>query len=335
MQRDYYSGLVKSRPSIFAVGIAVALTLAAAGCTGPGPGSEPSGTGVIGEASATPTPLVGGVLIYASEAPGAQASLTSWRPTGNVDALSLVVDDPLGSARISPNGKRIAWLAVDQRGSGTLIVANLDGSGRTELGRALDAFCVEPVWSGDSTRLLMRGVDGHLGTVDAGSGTLVPLGTDFDGCHLMWSADGSAIAYSNGAGQVYVAKGNGADSRRVPRLGQDGGPARRRSFDLMSLSADGRYLALDVHTGDRPDGDVVRSFTANEIIDTTTGETRNPSVFGEITQAFFGPAGLVVRTRSAAANQVFLLDANLVVLASAVEPAVLKNLFLIGYGGTG
>jgi len=214
-------------------------------------------------------------------------------------------------------------------------VANLDGSGRTELGRAMDAFCVEPVWSGDGAKVLTRGVDGHVGTVDTGTGAVTPLTSDVDGCHLMWSADGRAIAYSNGAGQVYVAQGDGSNARRVPRLGQDGGPARRRSFDLMSLSSDGRYLALDVHTGDRPDGDVVRSFTANEIVDTTTGETRDLSVFGEITQAFFGPAGLVVRTRSAAANQVYLLDANLRMAASAVEPGVLKNLILIGYGGTG
>ena len=315
--------------------LGLVLALVVAGCTHPDAGAEPSGTGVIGKATPTATPMVGGVLIYASEAPGARSSLTAWRPTGTVEALSLVVDDPLGSARISPNGKRIAWLAVDQRGGGSLVVANLDGSGRTELGRAMDAFCVEPVWSGDSAKVLTRGVDGHVGTVDAGTGAVTALASDLDGCHLMWSADGKAIAYSNGAGQVYVAQGNGSNARRVPRLGQDGGPARRRSFDLMSLSADGRYLALDVHTGDRPDGDVVRSFTANEIIDTTTGATRDLSVSGEITQAFFGPAGLVVRTRSAAANQVYLLDANLGMVASAVEPGVLKNLFLIGYGGTG
>jgi TolB protein len=323
---------VTARRSIVLVGLLLAL---ATGCTHDGAGAEPVGTGVIGEATPTTTPMVGGVLIYASEAPGAQASLTAWRPTGTVEALSLAVDDPLGSARISPNGKRIAWLAVDQRGGGTLLVANLDGSGRTELGRAMDAFCVEPVWSGDGAKVLTRGVDGHVGTVDTGTGAVTPLTSDVDGCHLMWSADGRAIAYSNGAGQVYVAQGDGSNARRVPRLGQDGGPARRRSFDLMSLSADGRYLALDVHTGDRPDGDVVRSFTANEIVDTTTGETRDLSVSGEITQAFFGPAGLVVRTRSAAANQVYLLDANLGMAASAVEPGVLKNLILIGYGGTG
>src|SRR5262245_26466506 len=99
------------------VGLVMAL---AAGCTHPDAGPEPSGSGVIGEATPTATPMVGakdstsgplagppdriqggGVLIYASEAPGAQSSLTAWHPTGTVEALTLVVDDPLGSARIS------------------------------------------------------------------------------------------------------------------------------------------------------------------------------------------------------------------------------------------
>jgi len=125
---------------------------------------------------------------------------------------------------------------------------------------------------------------------------------------------------------------DGSGARAVPKLGPDGGETKRRAHDPMSLSADGRLVALFVLQGEDPDGDVSRSLVVNEIVETATGATVKLPVTGELQQAFFlRKGGLLVRTNDKDTMRLTLLSTDLKVLATAVEPPTLTAALLLGY----
>lgn len=283
-----------------------------------------------------PTRL-GGTLFYFPSAPADKAAITSWAPLGDAAPKSLFTlngADALSSATFSPDGKHVAWVASDfEAGTTVLYVANVDGSSKRVLLKEADPYCVEPNWSGASKLITRPAAQPSASTIDVATAGLTPFATPVEGCHVLMSADGSTVAFSLGPA-ITLANGDGAGRRYVPRLGADGGPTHRRSYDPGSLSADGRQLALFVQTGDAPDGDVARGLEMNEIVDTATGETKTLPVAGDLHQAFFLPTGgVVARIKGSAGIVIALLGPDLQLVTQAPEPPALASMVLLGYGG--
>jgi hypothetical protein len=328
--------------------IPAAVMLALAGCattTTPPPANGPVATlpavsaSPHGGPTPAPTPIgppatITGQLFYISnDSGGGSVPIVSWSPGEAPQShLALKWIDAYGTAMISPDGTKVAWTQEGGAALASLYVANLDGSGKKSLGKASD-YC-EATWSPDGTQVFAAGFNGGNGAklVNVSTGaTSSPPGMPY--CHVSFSADGSAIGYDNGAGEVYVAKAT--STKKIPRLGSDGGSTRRRSFCALSLSPDASLAALSVHTGEMPDGDIGRDLRANEIVNTATGATVVlAGLPGALDEAYFLPSGeLIARVKVGNGFKVALYSADLALLTQASEPAALANSRMIGYGG--
>jgi TolB protein len=237
------------------------------------------------------------------------------------------------NANVSPDGR---WGSFTDDNNALRVVDLRTGANKLTLGggsRIIEGDCVEPAWAPDSRHLLVgdasAGPAGEIvGTVDINTGAFTRLPTQIHGCHLTWSADGSAIGYAGGAGQIFVARADGSNQRAVPGLGGGTGPLS--SFDLESVSVSGTRVALWVNDGSTPAGDVARGLYSNTILDTRTGQKINMPVSGELSQAVFRADGTtVVRIQGAQHNQLVLISAAGSVLTRVDEPTSLKNLVLL------
>lgn len=298
--------------------------------------------GGAGTPTATGPATVPGTFVYVPEKAtedNSEAALLLWSAAGPAvrEGAKIAGGEALGSATISPDGKRVAFIHDARHdGTGDLTVANLADGGRpTVVLKGVDLNCTEPVWSGDNAKVIAQAQPGDkkLGSVDVASAAFTAFPFPFEGCHAMWSGNGKVLAYSNGEGSIIVTNVDGTNRHEVPRLAKDGGPTRRRSYDLISLSPDGKYLALFVNTGDNPDGDVARGVFANEVVDTTTGETRTLPFAGELQYAtFVAGGGLVARVKTGDTMSVVALSPEFTVRATADEPMQLATAILVGYG---
>ncbi len=109
-------------------------------------------------------------------------------------------------------------------------------------------------------------------------------------------------------------------------------PDRERSCDPFSLSPDGSKMAVDLHTGDTPDGDIGRNVFANTVVDTGTGAIVRLPVSGTVSAVLFQPdGGMLVRTTDGGRNRLTLVSSTGSVTAQVTEPAAAKGLWLIGY----
>jgi hypothetical protein len=323
-----------------ASGALAAAVLLAGACSSDGADTTgeptPAAAAPLGAGLTSPTSL-GGTLFYYPQAANGEVPMTGWAPEGVAGPTAMVklfVGDALSSATISPDGKRVAWVASDyDDGTTKLFVANVDGSAKRMLLNEADPYCVEPTWSGDSGKLLTRPVaESSARSLDVATGAVTAFATPIEGCHALWAADGKTIAFSLGPA-ITLVNADGSNRRTVPKLGADGGPTQRRSHDPMSLSADGRLLSLLVLTGDTPDGDVARGLTANEIVDTMTGATMAIPVPGDLRQAYFLPSGgAVVRVKGANGFEIGLLGPDMKLVKKVSEPANLADMVLLGYG---
>jgi TolB protein len=308
-----------TRSTRLAVGVAVVL-MAASGCTAAGsPAPAPSGS-----PSAVP-----GTLLYAPPGSNGKITLQVWTPPANPAAGAELTDvDALG-ATLAPDGKRIAYIH-----GGATTVAGVDGSGAKGLAQNVDAACGEPNWAPDASRVSAAEA-GRSGTVVVTGGAFTAFPTAVTGCHVVFSGDGSTIAYATGDGGVMVARPDGSGAHAVPKLGANGGPTKRRSRHPMSLSADGKLVVLFVEQGESSEGGdsgAGRALVANEVVDTATGATVSLPVTGELQQAYFAPkGGLLVRTQDKDGLRVTLLSADLKVVGSAAEPTSLTAAVLLGY----
>jgi TolB protein len=325
---------------------AVAVLAAVPACASKQPASTPSqqGSGLVGNAAGgtaspntSPAPPRWGTLVYLpNEGSSPWVTLTLWRPGGGDPEPSQLRLDEMDAgmnATVSPDGQRVAWVdSGDGNDPGALTVANVDGSGQHVLLNGATIAC-EPSWSPDGNEvyaMMVTASAAHQVYVNVGSGQTTPVPRDI-GCHMVWSGDGQSIAYADGQGHIVTAHADGSSRRNVPNLGvQVGG---RRSFTVLSLSAHGGLAAINVHTGDRPDGDIVRILFVNEIVDTATGATRRLPVSGELLQAYFLPAGgLLVRVRDQSGIHDVLVSHDLSsVLFRADEPPALASSVLLAY----
>src|SRR5262249_42211237 len=102
------------------------------------------------------------------------------------------------------------------------------------------------------------------------------------------------LGYATGTCQIGTANADGTNAHLVPVLGDRNpatNPTRKRSCDPYSLSPDGTRIAVALHTGDTPDGDIARDLAATAVIDTRTGNTIPLPVAGAITAILFQPNG--------------------------------------------
>jgi len=117
------------------------------------------------------------------------------------------------------------WWLVDRDG----------GNPRTVMNGSAGAG-YEPAWSPDSTQVLVQGWargDGS-GRGDGGDGYLRGAGTQPEGIHYLWSADGRTWAMRRVTCQLGEADADGGNAHLVPVLGSPGqgeNPDRKRSCD--------------------------------------------------------------------------------------------------------
>ncbi|MGC4894326.1 hypothetical protein [Micromonospora sp. DT31] len=295
------------------------------------PSNKPDDT-VTGGSSADVT--FGRMVYVPSEVPNGASSastvrLQSWRPGDDpVRLLSVPVQAALLNVVASPDGKRAAW--VDD--TGAVWVSALDGSGPRKLRDGVDDMCWSPVWLPNSQQLVVRltGAGGNrdTGVLDASSGKFTKV-TSFDGCHAVFAANGT-LAFADGSdGTIVLTDRNGKARRTIPDLGTKG--SRYVTFDLSSLSPDGRRIALFRIDRSGTYGDAARGLLVNAVLDTRTGkEVALPLDGRQLSQVFFQPDGsMVVRVRSGGGYAVILVDAAGNKIAEQVEPSSLRNMQIV------
>lgn len=213
-----------------------------------------------------------GPLFYLA-ANGSSAEVVSWTPGQStpLPRRGLPID-ALMNANVSPDSEWVSWVASPD---GALHLAALD-RGKTDrvLRTGVDGRLFEPVWSRDSTRLLVRDVSiDRVGTVDITSGTFTPLPTDLNGARdAVWAADGTAIALIAADGGVVVAKPDGSGLRRIPAVADFIKEGRKvASLQSMSGTAAGDAALNLFVTAPGHDPDGCRSLVSNTTIGTGDG----------------------------------------------------------------
>ena len=308
----------------------------------PTPSAEPSST-----PSTSPSETTGGGpngdatfgrLVYGpsdlANAPSTTSTvrLQSWRPGDDpVRLLGLPYGPAQVNVSVSPDGQRVAWVET----TGAVWVSAIDGSGRRKLRDGVDDVCWSPVWLPNSQQLVVRlnagGDDPATGVLDVSSGKFTRV-TGLDGCHAVFAADGT-LAFADGSdGTIVLTDRNGRARRTVPGLGTKG--SRYVSFDLSSLSPDGRRVALLRIDRNGTYGDAARELLVNAVLDTRTGaEVSLPLEGRQLRQVFFQPDGsMVVRVRSGDRYTVVLVDANGKRITERAEPSALRDMQIITAG---
>ena len=233
--------------------------------------TDPAPTPSYRQEETGPAPRTGPLFYLAVN--GTSAELASWTPGQSKPVLhrSLPID-ALGNANVSPDGEWVSWVTSPD---GALHLAAVDG-GKADrvLYTGVDGRLLEPVWSRDSARLLVRDLSSdRIGTVDITSGTFSRLPTDLKGARdAVWAADGTAIAFIASDGGVVVAEPDGSGQRRIPAVA-DFVKEGRKVASLQSMSGtaagDAALNLLVTAPGEDPDG--CRSLVSNTTIRTGDG----------------------------------------------------------------
>jgi Tol biopolymer transport system component len=118
------------------------------------------------------------------------------------------------SSEWSHDGRQLAYVAMrglvqNDRYSRVLVIRDTDTGRERDLRPSLSAF-IEPRWSPDGRKILVRGADGRnregLFLIDLASGqtreAVIFPGDSVYPATFQWSADGSAVWYDNGRGAI-------------------------------------------------------------------------------------------------------------------------------------
>jgi hypothetical protein len=297
-------------------------------------------------ATLTPVPSID-ELFYLAREPARDTGvlrLVSWQPgmEAPVPRCELRAE-AAKNANVSPDGRWVTWVSDD----GALHIADLTGRENDRiLRRDVDGERLAPVWSPDARRLIVRdvsaGVDrAVVGVIDIANGRFTRLRHNLpDARYLVWSADGTAIAFVTPDGGLVVADPDG--SRQQPIQHLDEVLKGRGVVGLQSLSGptkpdDTRWLAItvgDPGAGAGPRRSLVGNAminTKNELIDGTV------RVINDYTerQAFFrnepdqGMHSHVLR-RLQGTRGIELIGGNGEYWGGGDEPAALAGFDLMG-----
>ncbi|MEV4618457.1 hypothetical protein AB0J74_07020 [Asanoa sp. NPDC049573] len=230
------------------------------------------------------------------------------------------------SLNVSPNGKKVTWVE-----DGNLMMSDVDGSHRRTVHRGVENMCDEPVWSGDSTRLLITQVlprGANLAVLYLAGGAGDDLGEP-EGCHYRWSADGSRLAYQHG------------DTRGVTIQDLDGGdkvtltPANiggRRPAGLLGISADGGRVCIQTAPANGTTGDAARGLTCDTLVDVRSKKVVDLPAEGTLRSVvFLADGGMLARLRTDRGSELVRLDKHDRVIARSLESAANADRMLLAY----
>jgi len=227
------------------------------------------------------------------------------------------------SAVVSPQGTRIAFIAVGDGDNGPLQVISGDGTYAT-LGPETLLSEFLPVWAPDGASVLA--VDGPAWVrIAVPSGAVTPVN----------APNGYTISkFSPDLGYALMADGSGAVAAHVDGSGATPvvPPAGKKFHRILSLSPNGHDVIADVEPPDFPGGDAARSYSANAIVDTRTGTVLAVPGGGTLTSGYYLANGdAILRVTAGGADTVLLVSPTGAVLSQQTVPPSAKDYGLIGY----
>ena len=190
-------------------------------------------------------------------------------------------------------------------------------------------MCGEPVWSGDSTRLLITQVPPvgrFLAVLYLAGGAGDDLGAP-EGCHYRWSADGDRLAYLHGDVRgVTVQDLDGGDKVTLKPTDIGG----RLYIELMGISADGGRVCVGTAPANGTGGDAARALGCDTILDVRSKKVVDLPVDGELRGAVFvADGGMLARFQTDRGTELVRLDKHDRVIARSVESAANAHRWLL------
>lgn len=181
-------------------------------------------------------------------------------------AVRVGPDAPSGGAVPSPDGQRVAYMALSNLGARSLMVANRDGMNAKEILFSTDTGCGRFTWSPDSQKLAFAcavgDMDKDIWVVDADGQNLVNI-TDTHTGHQEWpswspylTGGTSRIAYAQfvaGEPQIWTMEPDGSGARQVTG-GMDHQPAWSPDGTAIAFQRTGAALFGDIWLVDADGG---------------------------------------------------------------------------------
>jgi Tol biopolymer transport system component len=179
--------------------------------------------------------------------------------TGQMTPLpeSIVGDDWAHDYAASPDGSRLAYVGPANDGSSQVFIANLDGTGVTQVTR--DAEAREPAWSPDASKIAYIGQRGHepanIFVLDLATGVSTQVTFEPQkvfqnqwGRSFSFTPDGASIVYN---ATIMRADSVGGEIRIVPIAGGESTLlANLPDYEGdLQLSPDGSQMAYSCGTG--------------------------------------------------------------------------------------
>jgi dipeptidyl aminopeptidase/acylaminoacyl peptidase len=232
--------------------------------------------------------------------------------------------------RVSPDGRRVIWLAEvgsgTGSGSGTVRVMDFGGPARVLSNRAVGVGI--GAWSADSTRVLVTEGSPTRPTIvaiDVHNGHRQVLGRTEGALHLAWSADGDTVVGYTGENRVVLLDARNGHTRMVPGISVVN--------HVESLSPDGRRVIVNLIRATGPGGDPAWpvGFTPT-IVDTKTGAHVPIPVAGHLIGAqYLADGGLVVRRQDTGHNTLIMLGPDFHVRKQIKESALTRDMGFLVY----
>lgn len=245
---------------------------------------------------------------------------------GTVERTDLL-NDTLGTASVSPDGRRVAWASA----TGELTVAGIDGGNPRSI--ASDAVPFEfnvPAWTPDSAAVAFTAADGPVDGARTTIGPTERVSADGTGrqriwqngaMYLAWAADGDHLGFANGTGGAGVLD-VAAGTETGPDLSAVGGTGY-----LAGVSPDGRRILTQLGRQD-----MGRRAAPLGLFDVASSTQIPLPVNGTVSGGLFMANGdLVLRVAGADGVTVSRLTPDGQVVGQTTEPGDLGEIALIGF----